>query len=246
MLRKRKEGLGRGRKGHATTARRHLLALFTLVLLIPIQNVSAAVQTTSGTTHMSNTLQYGTTAYSVDYSYPSTARVGTNLTVSVTLHVSSLTGLVEYLYDYRLVVNVYVGPQNVLNGSITGGVIPLFLYAGSTWGPNNVTIPLTAGNTGLAKGASANATLSINLQDTVYIGGRDIALYLTEPPLQGQAGGLLIQNTITSSSTSSGGQGAPQTSQTYVPYALVASGVVLMLLAVFLTRGPRSPKSPPK
>jgi len=244
MLRNEKEGRGHNRTGNRV-AGRFLPVLLTMVLLTPIQNVSAAVETTSGTTHMSNTLEYGYSAYSVDYSYPSTAQVGTNLTVSVTLHVNSLTGLVEYLYDYKLAANVYIGPRHLLNGSITGGVTPLFLYPGSTWGPNNVTIPLTADNTGLAKGASANATVSITLADTVYVGGRDIALYLTEPPLQGQAGSLLIQNIGTSSSTSTAGQNTGQTGQTYRPYAFMASGVVLMLLAVFLTRGPRSSDSRP-
>jgi hypothetical protein len=240
MLRKKKDGRGREGGAHRTTPCRFLPVLLTMILLIPVQNISAAVQTTSGTTQLSNTVEYGTTAYSVDYSYPSTAEVGTNLTIAVALHVNSLTGLVEYVYSYRLVVNVYVGTQRVLNGSIDGGVQPIFLYPGSTWGPNNISILLTAGNTGLAKGQSLNATVSITLSDTVYVGGKQIALYLTEPAMQGQAGGFVIQNAVASTSTSTTGQG---TGQTYLPYALLASGAVLVLLVVFLPRGPRSPQA---
>jgi hypothetical protein len=165
--------------------------------------------------------------------------VGTNLTIAVTLHVNALTGLVEYLYDYRIVANVYVGTQRVLNGSVNG-VYLRFLYPGSTWGPNNVTIPLTEANTGLAKGESANATVTITLGDTVWIAGPQISLYLTEPAMQGSAGSLVVQNAVATTSTSANGQGA---GQSYLPYALIASGVVLVLLVVFLPRGHRSPQA---
>jgi hypothetical protein len=204
--------------------------------LTPFYGVYAAAQITSGTAQLSNALQYGSTTYSVDYSYPSTAEVGTNLTITVTLHVKSLTGVVEYVNDFRLVANVYVGPQLVLNGSIDGGTQPLFLRSGATWGPKDVIIPLTAQNTGVAKGASANATVSITLVDTVWVADPRIGDYHTEPAMQGAAGGLVIQNAVASTT----GQG---TFQTVLPYALLASGAVLVVLAVFLRRGPRSPQA---
>ena len=86
-----------------------------MVLLIQSQKTYAAVESTSGSVHLGNTLQYGATAYSVEYSYPSTAEVGTSLTIAVTLHVDSLTGLVEYIYNYQLIAKVFIG-ANVLDG----------------------------------------------------------------------------------------------------------------------------------
>jgi hypothetical protein len=208
--------------------------------LTPFYGVNAESQITSGTAQLSNTLQYGSTAYSVDYSYPSTVEVGTNLTITVTLHVKSLTGVVEYVNDFRLVANLYVGPQLVLNGSINSGTQPLFLHPGATWGPKDLTIPLTASNTGIAKGSSANATLSITLGDTVWVADPRIGDYHTEPAMQGDAGGLVIQNAVASPGDSTTGR---VTVQTILPYALLGSGAVLVLLSVFFRRGRRSPQA---
>jgi hypothetical protein len=239
MLRKKKDVGGR-EVGVRRTLPCRLLALLSIVLVAPIYIVHGAAQITSGTTQLSNTLQYGNTVYSVDYSYPSTAEVGTNLTISVTLHVNSLTGLVEHVNDFRLVANVYVGPQLVLNGSIAGGDQPLFLHPGSTWGPFGVSIPLTARNTGVAKGASANATVSITLIDTIWVArpivGPMAGDYYTEPAMQGAAGALVIQNAVASTNSTTG-QG---TVQTILPYALLASGAVLVLLFVLFPRARRS------
>jgi len=221
-----------------TTPRRFVTVLLTLILLIPVQNIDAAGQNVSGTTRLSNTLTYGTTAYSVDYLYPSQIETGTNLTIAVTLHVTALTGLVEYIAAYRIIVNVFIGAHHFLNGSLSSGVNSPHLYSGSSWGPNNVTIPLTADNTGLAKGESANATLSVTLQDSLWYGLPRFVTE-TEPAMQGQAGSVVIQNSVPSSNGSATGQGAGA-GQTYLPYALLTSGAALMLLAVFLPRGPRS------
>src|SRR5712692_583182 len=102
---------GRGRDGRAYRAAgwRLLPALLTVILLIPTQGVHAAVQNTSGILHLSNTLPGGSTAYSIDYSYPSTIQVGTNLTVAVTLRVTSLTGRIDYIFQYRILADVYIG-----------------------------------------------------------------------------------------------------------------------------------------
>jgi hypothetical protein len=243
LLRKEKEGGCREDGAHRTLPRRFLLVLVTIILLTPFYGVYAAAQITSGTTHLSNTLQYGVTVYSVDYSYPSTAEVGSNLTISVTLHVNSLTELVEYVNDFRLVANVYVGPQLVLNGSIAGGGKPLFLHPGSTLGPIGISIPLTARNTGVAEGASANATVSVTLVDTIWVArplvGPASGDYYTEPAMQGAAGALVIHNAVASTNSSTG-QG---TVQTILPYALLVSGAALVLLFVFFPRGPRSPQT---
>jgi hypothetical protein len=227
-----------GRRGGGdmrTTFLRYLPVLLTVILLTSFQSVNAAGELASGTTEqMGNNLPRGTTAYVVYYSYPSTVDVGTNLTIALTLHVNSLTGLVEYLINYDLEVHVFIG-TSVLTGSVTSGNESLPLYPGGNWGPNDVVIPLTAANTGLAEGQSTNATIGITLRDFVFY-GIPFLTYSTEPAMQSQAGSVIIQNVPASTSTTTTGQAA---GQTYVPYALLASGVVLMVSALLLPRGPR-------
>jgi hypothetical protein len=222
-----------------------LVALGAMVFLAPIQNAQAAVQETSGALQLSNTLSVGDTAYTVDYSYPSVAQVGSNLTVALTLHVDSLTGLVEYVFNYALVVEVFVG-QDVLNGSIYSGNGAPFLYPGATWGPNNVTIPLTEDDTGLSPGASANASVTIMLENTLWWGGQ-LSVFHTEPAMQGSAANIVIQNpagfTRSSNAQKTTGQG-----NAYLPYELLALGAALVVSAVFVsmtspTRTARNPNS---
>jgi hypothetical protein len=234
MLRK-KGGIG-GPHGWVRRSglRRLLPTLLTLILLIPLQSVAAAVQATSGTTSLANTLQYGNTAYSVDYRYPSQVEVGSSLNVEVTVHVNALTGLVEYVTAYRVIVNVFIGTQHFLNGDLISEVKAPYLYPGGHWGPVNVSIPITEENTGVAKGQSTNASVSVTLQDSVWYGTPRL-VYETEPAMQGGAGTLVIQNSVPSNNSSAG--------QTFLPYAFMASGVVLLLLAVFLPRGPRMSES---
>ena len=97
---------------------------------------------------------------------------------------------------------------------------------------------MTESNTGLVKGQSVNATTIVALQDQIWYGG-NIGVWITEPPMQGTAGSFVIQDGVTTDSTSTTGQ---STVPNYLPYGLLAVGVVLVLLAVFFTRGPRSPK----
>jgi hypothetical protein len=231
MLRSEKDSRERGHR--RTRPSPFLPVLVAAILLIPVLGAHAEVQVTSGTTQLGNTLHYGNTSYSVKYSYPSTAEVGSNLTITVTLHVNSLSGLVEYITNYGLVAEVFIGSQ-ALQGSFSGTQNSTFLYPGSSWGPNNITIPLTASNTGLAKGDSANATLSISLQDNVFY-GQQLNVYTTEPAMQGVAGSLLIQNGATSTSTSTT---TSSTGQTYLPYAvLVVVGAIMMVGAALWREG---------
>ena len=216
-------------------------AILTMMLLISFQGASAAVQTTSGSTPpMGNTLPRGTTSYVIYYSYPSTAQVGTNLTIELTLHVVSLTGIVQYTSNYNLEAQVFIGTHS-LNGSVHSPPGSPNLYAGSSWGPHNVTIPLTAENTGLARGESANATIALTLNDYVLYGA-PIYAFGPESPMQGPGGSLVIQNGVASASTSTGGLGFGA-GQTYLPYLLLALGAIILVAAVFFLRGPRSPQA---
>ena len=211
------------------------------MLMISFQGVSAAAQITSGSTQvLGNTLPRGTTAYVVYYSYPSTAQVGTNITIALTLHVNSLSGIVHYVSNCNLEVQVFVGTHE-LHGSVHSPATAANLYAGSSWGPNNVTIPLTAENTGLAKGESANAIAvcvpSCEGRDYVSYGA-PISAYVPEQPMQGLGGSFVIENAVGSTGTSTAG---PEWSdvQSILPYALIASGAILMVAAAVLTRRPR-------
>ena len=203
------------------------------MLLGPVHLARAAPQDTTGTVELSNTLSYGNTAYGIDYSYPSTAQVGQNLTISVTLHVKTLSGLIEYVWGYRIYAFVYIGAQLVQEASLTSTLKSPYLYPGASWGPNSISIPLGANATGISKGASANATVSFELQDQVYVNGGNAKAYENEPPMLGSAGSLTIENGATPQST-------PVASTPYVAYALLACGAVLMLVAAVMPRGPSS------
>ncbi len=239
-----KDGHRRERGGALQALKRYLPLLLPLILLGTFQSASAAVQIESGSTQqLGNTLDRGTTSYVVDYTYPSVAQVGTNLTISLTLHVGQFNGIIEYTTAYELEVALDVeGQQQQVTLYGPGGFnASSFLYPGGIWGPNNATFPLTAANTGLALGQSANATFSVTLLDSVEV-GYPYLIYATEPPMTGQGGTLLIQNAVASSttSTSSSSTTSQSTGQTLLPYALLASGAVLIAAAIFVPRGPRS------
>lgn len=208
------------------------------MLVVPAAGAGAQAQDVSGSVDLGNSLQYGNTSYTVSYSYPSTAEVGNNFTIALTLHVNAFTGLVEYITNYGFVAEVFINGL-VLQGTVSGNENLTLLYPGSSWGPNNVTIPLTENNTGLAKGESANATVSVTLQDTVYYGGQQLNVYVTEPRMQGHAGGFLVSNAVSPVTSSNPGPGA---GSSYLPYAaLTVVGAALVLWAAVWPRRPESP-----
>jgi len=234
LLLSRKDGEG------VRSAPALLSAILAVLMLVSFQGVRAAVPTTSGVTEtMGNALTSGSTSYNVYYSYASVAQVGTNLTISLTLHVNAFTGRIEYIYDYALEAQIFIGTQE-LDQTVSGPAgsnSSSFLYPGATWGPINFTFPLTEANTGLTMGQSDNATLEITLRDTTYI-GVPFSQYLTEPPMQASGGGFLLQDAVASSTTSSSSS-SQGSGQTILPYALVASGALLMVAAVITPRSPR-------
>jgi len=218
--------------------------IVTAFLLLGLQVASADVQLISGETQqIGNTLTSGKTSYNVYYSYPSTANVGTNLTVDLTLHLNFFTGQVEYIYGYQLETQLFIN-GNELDHAVFGPAgfnQSSFLYPGANWGPLNFTFPLTENNTGVAIGQTQNATLLVTLRDTVFY-GVPVNGYQTEPAMQASAGSLVIQNPIaTSTSTSASGSTTEQAGGggSLLSYALLASGAVLMVAAVILPRGPK-------
>jgi hypothetical protein len=219
--------------------------VLSLVMLAPLQGANAAATILSGQTQqLGNDESHGSTSYIIDYTYPSMAQVGTNITVAVTLHVGQFTGIIEYITAYEIWVTLYVGAQQqqVKLYGPAGFNSSSFLYPGGIWGPNNATFALTQANTGLATGQSTNATFSLTLLDTDEI-GYPYLTYITEPAMTGQGGTFLVENGVVSSTTSSSGtspsgQGA---GQSVLPYALLASGAVLMAAAVFFPKGNKRP-----
>lgn len=233
--------LGRARHGNAKrrALRVSLPALVALVLLVSFRVVSA-VPITSGTSptvgNILNQGAGGVTSYNVYYSYPSVAQVGTTLTIDLSLHLNQFSGEVEFIAAYSMKAELYVGTnlleQTVLGPSQTNPFS--FLYPGSTWGPEGFNFSLTEANTGVAPGTSANATLAVVIEDSPYYGYPG-NIFGTEPPMTAAVGSLIIENvaannaTSTSTTTQSGGP-------TLLPYILVASGVVMLITAVFIPR----------
>ncbi len=219
------------------TALRRLSPLLFIFLLTDA-SVLAAPSTMAGSTQMSSsTASGGVDSYTVDYSFPSTVQTGSNLTVTVTLLVSKLSGFGEYISNYAIQVMVYVDFAHVLRGTL-GSNMSLqgspYLYPGARWGPYNVTIPVTESNTGLAPGHSAEANLTIALQNEVFDGG-DINTYFPEGS-QGAAGQLTIQ--------AGGGDQNRPASQNYLSYLLLGAGGVLVLLLVATRSKSPSTKAP--
>ncbi|MGH9918289.1 MAG: hypothetical protein ACRD6W_05385 [Nitrososphaerales archaeon] len=222
----------------------YLPLLVTLILLSPFQGAMAAAQVESGMTQtLGNSTNQGTTSYVVYYTYPSTAPVGSNLTISLSLHVGSFSGVIEFIVGYEMQVALYVGEQEqqVTLAGPAGFNASSFLYPGGIWGPVNATFPLTENNTGLALGESANATFSVTLLDSIYVGAPYLHIE-TEDPMQGQGGTVLIENGVTSTTSSTSiGSTTGNGGQTLLPYALLASGAVLIAGAIIVPRGPRPP-----
>jgi hypothetical protein len=205
-----------------------LSSLGAIILLAPFQ---AATATTGATHTIGNDITgIGTTSYVVRYSYPSMARVGTNLTVSLTLYLNEFEGEVEYIDKYAMELQLFVG-TNVLSETINGPVaLNASLYPGAEWGPENFTFPLTESGTGVAPGTSENATLMVTLEDSVFYYGlgafEGMGTYEeTEPPMQASAGSLVIANPPTSLANHSTGSRGVE-----IPYYLTASATGLVLL----------------
>lgn len=89
--------------------------------------------------------EYGNSSFTVIYSFPKTVIWGTNFSINTLFEVNQLNGLDEYIGSYGLVASVsgpngYVAMGRVMGGATTNGIL---LYAGSHWGPMNVTAPLS-------------------------------------------------------------------------------------------------------
>lgn len=202
--------------------------VIALFLFVTSQTLGAEAD--SGTVLLRSGTDYGSGSYSVVYNYPSTVQTGSNLTIQMTLYVDNLTGEEAYLATYRLVVTVSIDASHVLSGSanltnVNQAATTYYpIYPGGHWGPVNVTIPLTASNTGISPGNTRQANVSIALQDEVWI---DFPVNLQFPESSlGSAGPITIQG--------SGQQGLSL--QAIEPFLLIAGGLLIVGIALLVFR----------
>jgi hypothetical protein len=186
-----------------------------------------------GPVAVSNKLGNGT--YTISYDYPSTADVGSNFTAHVSLVVNDLTGLQMLTYQYEITVQVGLSNGNGML-QLVSGTAPL--YPGAVWGPKNVTIPVTEANTGLSKGQQENATVTIRLGITTYIGYPfNQPRIQTMIPTAKLVGNLTVNDQVVTSQTSNGGNsGSGVNLAAFLPYLTLGAGAFLVCLGVFFPR----------
>ena len=214
-------------------------ALFVLVLLVGSSAAGArAASSLANQVTLTNVDPngQGVSTFSVYYSLPQQAQVGSSLKVPVYLYVDNLTKLMSFLLDYSVQVTVSLNNGKVVSGqagvnstNAADNFGALQLHAGESWGPTNITIPLTPENTGLSQGQEAvgNATLRV-----------DADVWFNEPinfyrPEVNQTG---VGNVVFANGTPSG------PIPNYAGIALVGLGAVIVAATV-ITR-PRRPSSP--
>lgn len=194
-------------------------AVLALTLLVSFQTLPAFAQRSTGSVQMSDeSLLYGS-SYTVDYQYQSQATVGQNATFTLTLYLDNVTGDGSYVLNYEMVVTLYVDLTHVLTGRVIEPSLGPLLYPGSHWGPENISIPLTQENTGIKSGASRNVSISVAVEDEVWLGYP--AEYNVPTNAQGSMGSMLI--------SPPGGKSTP-----ILGYGLVAGGLIVVALAVVL------------
>jgi hypothetical protein len=201
-------------------------------------NLANAAPTLSGSfvsSYVDNSFgkNVGNGTYIVSYSFPSSLRLGSNLTGQVSLQVSELNGLQTYVEVYQITVQVSI-PSGQGASEVVGGSAPL--YPGAIWGPKNVTIPITQQNMG-AIPESVNASVEISLATTVLaqvIGNGPVSLERVHGASQ-FVGDITIEASASSASRSAGSPNA-QAGAGIIPYVVVGAGVVVVSVGVFFPR----------
>ncbi len=67
---------------------------------------------------------------------------GSNLTITFTVEVNQLTGLKQYLIDYALLATVSASNGQAVVQKVTSN--GRFLYSGSHWGPEAISVPINS------------------------------------------------------------------------------------------------------
>jgi hypothetical protein len=213
--------------------------LLLLVTGFGLENVADAAQPSlSGSftsSYVDNSFgkNVGNGTFIVSYSFPSTLRLGSNLTGQVSLQISELNGLQTFVEVYQVTVQVAV-PSGQGASAVVGGSSPL--YPGAIWGPKNVTIPVTQQNMGTIAG-SVNASVNISLATTVLatvIGNGPGTLERVHGASQ-FVGNIAIEAGATSVGTS-GGSPSNGSGAGILPYIIVGAGVVVVSVGILSPR----------
>ena len=159
--------------------------------------------------------------YTVRYSYPTTVKIGTNLTIQILMVVDQLTGLRTYLQDYGVVVTLNIDATHTPTKTVHIFPGSDFLYQGAHWGPVSVSLPLNDLNTGVGVGQENRANLTITFADYVWL----VSPVLNYVPESGSkaVGTVTIQNPSPSPGLGS-----------YLPYLAVAVGIALVLISLVI------------
>ena len=167
----------------------------------------------------------GNATYTVYYEFPSSLSVGSNFTAQVSLQITGLSGLEEYLTNYEL--SVVLGlPSGQGLSQYQSNDSPIF--PGAIWGPRNITIPITRNDVILSVGQSANASVTIRMSTTVQV-GYPLQTHVTHTNAKA-VGSVTITN------GPNGGTATAGSNSVYFSYATVGIGSVLVLVAVVFPR----------
>lgn len=168
----------------------------------------------------------GTATYTIFYSMPQQAQVGSNLVVPFKLYVDNLTRLMNFLNDYNvtLSLSLHDGKQLSATEGVTGteaanDLGALQLHTGQGWGPVNFTIPLTTSNTGLGQGQEVLVNASMTVLADIYFNQPVNTVRFGEATVS--VGDMAIAD---------GTPSGPQTN--YLGIGLLGMGLVLVVVAV--------------
>src|SRR6266571_2062188 len=192
-----------------------------MCILLSDLPIAVSSEIRSGSFELSNQDTYGTSMYTIRYSYPATVNIGTNLTIQILVVVDQLTGLKTYVQDYGAVVTLNIDATHTPTKTVHIHPGSDFLYQGAHWGPVNVSLPLNELNTGVGVGQEYGANLTIAFADYVWL----TSPVLNYAPESGSkaVGTVTIQNQ--SPSTDLG---------LYLPYLAVAVGIALVLISILI------------
>jgi len=217
---------------------RLLCAAFAVLLVSTALVQPASGQGFSKQFEVTSQTYLGYVQLDVSYNASSTAVVGTNLTVSATVSVENLTGSELYVRDYVMVATLLCNDRS--ENTSLGSPLPTqrYLYQGASWGPFNVSIPLTEADTGLLPGQVTDATLTLNLITDIYFdspGDSPVGhSYSGYTPLFGDGITLVQVQDPGSQQTTTAVSASP--SFPLLPSLLVGSGVLLLLVRVAVFR----------
>lgn len=144
-----------------------LFAAFVATMQLDVW--ASSVQYVSGSYNLTLSNYAGVSEYTIDYRYPATVNVGQTFNVTVTVLVDELTELKLYVYDWGVVstLNSPAGPP--VSDQMTINNAYHYLYAGSHWGPVNVSIPITSGNFSVTSGKSYVSSVDLEwIADVQY------------------------------------------------------------------------------